>query len=222
MDPNRLKQFHKTKEIYDSFPQKKEIIIPTRHAQEIEDYLTDNDLIKDVRLIPYRHDDGFNPSKAFNIGVRSAEYDNIIITSPEVMPLTNVLEQLSELLDQNVVCQVWDQNENGERGASLVSTKFRNDTPGFYFLAMFRKEDLQTINGWDEEFMKGYAFEDNDFGSRWNRASLPFIIRDDIQAIHQYHPRGETIVGGWHINNDHYEQNNVNGVIRPKNGLMIQ
>lgn len=219
MDTNRLKQFTNTKRAYDKMPQKKEFIIPTRSYDKLKEYLTDNDLIKDVRLIPYTVKKGFNPSKAFNIGVREAKYDQIIITSPEVLPKTDVLGQLEELIGANVVCQVWDEDEKNQVVTSLVNESFRSETPAMYFLAMFNRKDIEAINGWDEEFMKGYAYEDNDFGERWKRAHLPWMVRDDIQGVHQYHPRGETIRGGMGINFEQYHRNNDNNITFCANGL---
>ena len=67
--------------------------------------------------------------------------------------------------------------------------------------------------------MKGYAFEDDDFGARWARAKIPFVMRDDIQGVHQYHPRGETIAGGKEINRQKFKENNAAGVIKCANGL---
>ncbi len=220
MDTNRLEQFHQTKLAYDEMTQAKEFIIPTRSYKEVKSYLTTHKLMKDVRLTPYEHETGFNPSMALNLGVRKAKYDNIIITSPEVKPTSDVLEQLSKCLDQNVVCQVFDQDQKGNL-ATLVSEGYRSENPGMYFLAMFKKKDIEAINGWDEEFMKGYAYEDNDFGERWKRAGLTFVMRDDITATHQYHPRSETIYGGMARNAQQFHDNTDAGVTRCENGLIM-
>lgn len=218
MDTNRLPQFKVTKQLYDDMPFKMEFVIPTREKEAVEQFLKDNGLERNVRLIPYTVEVGFNPSKAFNIGVAKSKYDNIIITSPEVKPSTDVLEQLSHLLDKNVICSVDDQDEHGNL-SNLVSSTFRSESPYMYFLAMFKKEDIETINGWDEEFMRGYAYEDNDFGDRWVRAGLPFEVHDEIRAVHQYHPRGETIRGGMAINMQTYHNNTDKGIIKCLNGL---
>lgn len=220
LDSNRLEQFANTKRIYDDMPQKKEFIIPTREEFPVTRYLDDHKLMKDVRIIPYHVEKGFNCSRALNIGVRNAKYDNIIITSPEVKPMTDVLAQFEPLAGTNVVCWVDDEDKEGKR-TPLVYKGFRSDNPGMYFLAMFNKADIELINGWDEEFMKGYAYEDNDFGERWVRAGLPFEIREDIKAIHQYHPREETIPNGFNINARHFYENTENNVIKPKNGLHL-
>lgn len=218
MDPNRLTQFANTKRAYDKMPQNKEFLIPTRNGTKIQEYLEEHDLAKNVRILPYKHERGFNPSMAFNIGVRAAKYDYIIITSPEVMPISNVLEQFKQSLGHNIICSVDDEDENGSR-VPLVGNGYRDETPAMYFLALFNKSDIEQINGWDEDFMRGYAYEDNDFGARWVRAGLPFVFREDIKAVHQFHPRSETIRGGASINFTHYNENNDNGVTYCTNGL---
>jgi hypothetical protein len=218
MDTNRLEQFKETKRAYDEMPQKKEFIIPTRSEFQIARFLDEHKLMKDVRIISYGVEAGFNCSKALNIGVREAKYDSIVITSPEVKPLTDVLHQFSESLDKNIICEVSDQDIDGNL-TILVGNGYRDDTPAMYFLAKFNKADVEKINGWDEEFMKGYAYEDNDFGARWNRAGLPFELHMEIKAVHQYHPRGETIPDGLTINERQFQKNNADGVVYCKNGL---
>ena len=220
LDPNRLDQFKVTKQAYDVMQQTKEFIIPTRNEPFIRNFLEKHDLMKDVIIIPYRVEAGFNCSKALNLGTRTAKYDSLIITSPEVMPITLVLEQLEQLIGQNVLCKVVDEDEQGNISRSLVRRRYRDKSPAFYFLAMFNKADVEKINGWDEDFMLGYAFEDTDFGERWNRAGLPFIVRDDIQGRHQYHPRTETVPGGLAVNRQKFEENNAAGVVKCTNGLV--
>lgn len=220
IDSNRFEQFKNTKRVYDAMPQKKEFILPTRSEEELRVYLTKHNLQTDVRIVPYTTEVGFNASRALNIGVRHAGYSSVIITSPEVLPQTPVLAQLEPLAGSNVVCQVFDEDVHGRRTWSLVNSRYRNQGPGMYFLAMFNRVDIEKINGWDEEFMKGYAFEDCDFGARWVRSGIPFVIRDDIRGVHQYHPRAETIPGGWRINKRRYYENNRLGITRCANGLV--
>lgn len=219
LDTNRLQQFMVTKRVYDTMRFKKEFIIPTRSATEVRKFLKRERLMRDVRLFSYTLSEGFNVSRALNIGVRNAKYEQIIITSPEVVPTTRVLEQLEPLIGRNVVCQVFDEDIEGDRSFSLVNNHYRNINPAYYFLAMYNKKDIEAINGWDEEFIKGYAYEDDDFGARWNRAGLPFEIHEEIQAVHQYHPRSETIPSGAQINQTHLNDNNASGIIKCANGL---
>ena len=219
LDDNRLEQFKNTKRVYDAMPQKKEFIISTRSEPKLREYFKRHHLGKDVRIFPYTLEAGFNCSRALNIGVRNAKYDSVIITCPEVKPITPVLEQLEKVLGTNVVCQVWDEKENGNSDWSMVNTHYRCKDPAMYFLAMFNKSDIEKINGWDEDFLAGYAFEDKDFGERWVRAKIPFEVRDDIQALHQYHERGETTPSGLEINRQKFIENHAKRITRCTNGF---
>lgn len=223
MDADRFNLFANTKRVYDCMPRHKEFIILTRQIEQVSTYLTSHHLMRDVRLISYWYDNGFNPAHAFNLGVKLARYQTIIITCPEVRPMPDVLDKLSYRIGRNVVCQVWNLDPDGIPMMSLVNSQYRSSTPGFYFLAMFNKSDIQTINGWDERFMQGHSHEDEDFGNRWVRAGLPFEIADDIQADHQYHGlSGELVEGANEINMNLLEENNINGVTRCKNGLVYE
>lgn len=220
MDLDRFELFKETKTVYDTMTQEKEFIIVTRHYNEVKTYLTDNNLMKDVFIVPYELDVGFNCSKALNIGVRNAKYKQVIITCPEVRPEPDVLDKLEKLKGKNVLCHVFDMNEGGNIASDLINTGYRGETPAMYFLAMFNKKDIEKINGWDEIFLGGYAWEDSDFGDRWVRAEIPFSVEDDIIAYHEYHPREETTPGGYQRNGDLYNKNCADKVIRCKDGLI--
>jgi len=220
LDLGRFEQFSRVKQWYDAQSHLKEFVISTRFPAQVGKYLEEQGLVKDVRLIPYKHEVGFNPSKALNLGVKKAKNNTVIITSPEVLPLTPVLDQFYTLKGKNVIAQVFDQNEDGSTGISLVNRNFRGDTPAMYFLAMFNKPDIYKVNGWDEAFMDGYAYEDNDFGDRWVAAGLPFEMREEIQGLHLWHPRAETIEGGSGRNYNLYMDNKAAGVIKPVNGIV--
>lgn len=220
MDTNRLDLWRISMKKYFEFgiPNGTEFIIPTRSTEVIQE--VSNSLWKDYcKVVFYSYEPGYNPSYALNLGTKNSKNINIIITSPEVYPVTNVLEQLKDYNGKNIVCQVFDEGSPGVRSISLVNTSFRYFDPGMYFLAQFNKDDLYKINGWDNEFMKGYAWEDCDFGRRWNRARLNFEIKDDIIAQHQYHTRPETIPGGYEINRKKFEENNSRGVTYCENGI---
>lgn len=210
-EQDRLDLLSSTLEKYKKLgiPKNTEFLIPSRTIMAYPD----------CKVILYEHKGkDFNPSRALNIGVLYAKNDNIIITSPEVIPKTNVLKQLKEEIGNNIICQVFDTNDQGKITISLVNSKFRSGTPCMYFLALFNKKDIETINGWDENFMTGYAWEDDDFGRRFVRAGLQFKVRDDIQAIHQFHPRKD-MGSGWNNNKALLDKNDAEQIIKPKNGL---
>jgi hypothetical protein len=195
-----------------------EFIIPTRTIIDIKEIIEDESF--SIQLIKYENGGPyFNPARALNLGVQNSKYSNIIITCPEVCPWSNVLQQFSVLPEGAYVAQVFDINIDGVITLSLVNKRYRFQHPGFYFLAMYKKEDIIKINGWDEDFLLGKAYDDSDFGERWVRAGIPFEVREDIQANHMYHLR-ESTLDSEQINLNKINYNRKNNVIRPKNGLI--
>lgn len=173
-----------------------------------------------LKFVRYEwHGDNWNPALALNVGVINASYYNILITCPEVRPETHVLEQLSALPRGNYVCQVFDLRQDGSIDHSLVNSGYRWQTPGFYFAAMFQAEDVAAINGWDMDLMRGFAFDDDDFGARFVRAGLTHEMRDEIQCSHQWHPRGHCGGVAFERNRRVFTQNNENGVTACARGM---
>lgn len=195
-----------------------ELVVPTRTLAQ-SDALGELQLRH--RLVPYCYDAPyFNPAMALNLGVRTARYDTILVQSPEVMPVTDVLAQFSSLPEGNYIAQVWDLDPRGKRLGKLAVPRFIHYLAGAYFLAWFRKVDLYAINGWDEDFMGGYCFEDNDFGRRWHTAGIPVDLREEIVAEHQWHPRSSGVSPGWKRNCRLYYRKRERGQSRCRNGLV--
>ena len=67
-----------------------------------------------------------------------------------------------------------------------------------HFLNMFWRVDLLEARGFEEEFMRGWAYEDSEFVLRWERLGYSFTFSEEqIAAFHQPHPRVEALnVGG--------------------------
>lgn len=175
--------------------------------------------IPNTRLIKYEYfGEYFNPSKAFNIGIREALYENVLIISPEVKPVTDIIGKFSTLERGNYVCSALDQQEDGKISV-LVNSQYRSETPAMYFTALFKKEDILDINGWDENFCSGIAWEDDDFGARFVGAGKKFEILEDCKVLHMWHPRNYMNVG-WDINRIVFEINRTRNIIRCPNGII--
>jgi hypothetical protein len=218
VDENRLQLLYKTLDAYRKLlPWNTEFLIVTRT-------LTRNDFVQyagilDIAVINYEwNEPTFSQTMALNLGIKHSKYDSIVVTSPEVMPITNVTQQLYELCGKNVVCQVFDTNEVGDMYMALVNSQFRSEHPGMHFLAMYNKCDLQFINGWDEDFMMGQAYDDDDFGWRFKAANLPYEFHDEICAQHLYHPRNP-INELWLKDRERMLLHRANNIIQVKNGL---
>lgn len=214
-DIDRLDQFKKTYRAYldRGMPLGLdwEFILVTRTIDSVD--------LPGVRVVKYVHEGPyFNASKAFNIGVVEAKYSTVAVTSPEVVPVTDVINQWFSKPEGNYICTAFDQDEHGVL-TELVKPGKMDHIPSMYFLGIFRKEDILKINGWDEDFMAGFSWEDVDFGERFHRANLQFQVAGDMQVLHQYHPRNYHNPG-WEINAAVLKNNIKNYAIRCINGII--
>jgi hypothetical protein len=187
-----------------------ELIIVSRTLEPME--------LGNIKIINYSHEgEYFNPAKALNLGVKEAKSEQIYISCPEIEIYDGEIFEYDG--KANMIFEVFDQNENGSRGMSLVNSNYRCGSPMMYFLAKFIKEDILDINGWDEDFMNGYAYEDNDFGERFNRAGKKFMVIDGVNAVHRWHARGSLGTAGAKLNQAKYMENNRKGVTYCENGI---
>lgn len=150
--------------------------------------------------------DGQNPAYAQNVGVKHADGDILVLTSPEVINARTNVSEMSTLPQNTfwlgrVVEEKWEMLENGNYEYNYISnvkcipgrimadcTK-DNWASWKYFLGVIHKEDYQKIGGMDEEFMKGIAWEDRDFADRVKEAGIVSEFNDKIAGIHLWHPR---------------------------------
>jgi len=145
-----------------------------------------------IRVIHYTLEDSFfNMSVPLNLGLRASKFNNIIVTSPEVIPITSVFKQLYKLERGNYICQVLDQKENKDIVRSLIHTGYRADNPGYCFFASYKKEDLMAIGGWDESFRNCQGYEDRDFGERLIKSGAEYKVLNDVILLHRWHERIE-------------------------------
>lgn len=56
------------------------------------------------------------------------------------------------------------------------------------FFMAFRKTDHETVNGFDEEYARGYSGEDSDYTSRLKLSGVEHVWNDRCTVLHQWHP----------------------------------
>lgn len=193
-----------------------EVLIISRTIKKLKDPCFPSN----TRLIHYVSNKQWaNPCRALNIGTAKSSYDNIIITSPEVYPKEDIISKIKNLNRNNYLFQVFKELPNGSIHRPTLNLKKDPLTPELYFLAMFKKEDIIAINGWDDRFVDGYACEDTDFGNRFTRAGLKFEPRRDIHAFHAYHNKPNTGKERYRPNLAILKENDKNKIIKPKLGI---
>ena len=63
---------------------------------------------------------------------------------------------------------------------------------------------IRAIRGYDENFMRGHWYDDDDFFYRVWSLGIPFVFTDDIYGLHLHHERGELNEDSIRRNLDYY------------------
>ena len=111
----------------------------------------------------YRIDGNGNPAYAFNLGLASASRDNVVLMSSDVIVTKRAVDRMQKLtsLEHAWTPQVFDL----ELGFSQEYCGPKRFFPMPWFLAAPRQACLD-CGGWDERYLSGLCFEDNDFVGR--------------------------------------------------------
>ena len=130
----------------------------------LEPYLK-NHHARMVRLEPYAcysiHDNYNNPAKAFNHAALEAQGERVIILSSDVIVPPRVLAKALKFApDETIFCpMVIDLATGGEYCGP------NRTFPMPWFLSTSKKK-IEEAGGWDENYLLGMCFEDNDFVAR--------------------------------------------------------
>lgn len=148
--------------------------------------------------------DGYgNPAHAFNMGLEQATGDCLVVMSSDVVVTPNAVKSLERFWTPETLWtpKVIDMDSFKEYCGPT------RPFPMPWMLAMPTKI-AQEIGGWDESFLMGFCFEDNDFVGRI--ALRLGVIRCDWDAVvyHQSHVQpaydvtSEEVLAANHRNRD--------------------
>ena len=125
-----------------------------------------------------------NPSRAFNVGLEIATRERLVVMSSDVEITPGVVKSMDRFWTPEVMYtpRVIDMDSGSEYcGEARIF-------PAPWFLAM-PTAIAQKVGGWDEQFLRGLCYEDNDF---LGRVCLYLgLIKCDWKPIayHQSHPQ---------------------------------
>jgi len=148
-----------------------------------------------------RTDESWNPAPAFNQGAKVARGQYLVISNPECVHKTNILEGLDHAFTQDpdcyVVCACLSVQEFN------LSPKEVQTKPGVwfqhsvhrnilcYFCSVISRENYGQIEGFDEGYNRGMCFDDDDFRNTVVAAGIPIIARDDLIVVHLNHNKSK-------------------------------
>lgn len=144
-----------------------------------------------------------DPSPHFNMAAKSAAGEYLVITNPECLHITNILEQLDNMIKvfprHYIICAC--QSDTGWYQHSV----HRNTK--LHWCSIIHRDHYALVNGFDEAFSKGVAFQDNDFLTQIQTHNIPIITSDNLIVYHQAHaeePYVKTRLQKWHKNHNLY------------------
>jgi GT2 family glycosyltransferase len=180
----------------------------------LEEYLDEFSFLRLIRLEP-ENKWYANPCIPFNIGIRAAQGEIIVLQNPECLHVHDVLTYLSENVNDTNYISVSTYALNEEITNKLPNLISENNfidyfgllpqqatggspTLGWYNHSRFRPEHLhfcsaltrkniEELGGFDERYAYGISYDDNEFIERIRRKGLKMIIADNVSVIHQWH-----------------------------------
>jgi len=182
----------------------------------IEDFVEEFPFLKVVRVEP--EDKWYiNCCIPFNMAIREAMGDIIVLQNPECLHANDVLTYLSENVNESNYISVSTyglDSKHVSQGVlgyglktdslsdllkSLPQVPYRgNRAMGWYNHSKFRpeawhfcsamtRENMAKLNGFDERYATGVACDDSEFIIRIKKLGLKVVITEDVSVIHQYH-----------------------------------
>jgi GT2 family glycosyltransferase len=156
-----------------------------------------------------------NPCIPFNIGIRAAIGDIIVLQNPECLYVHDVLTYINENIDDTkyltISTYALDENTTNsllKYSDDSILLRFFKTLPQqpvnekfsigwynhskyrpayFHFCSAITKKNMDLLNGFDERYANGIACDDDEFVIRIGRLGLNKIICDEVSVIHQYH-----------------------------------
>jgi GT2 family glycosyltransferase len=170
-----------------------------------------------IRYIYNHNPDWSICSMARNIGIKNTDCEIIITTEPEILFVTDVVKQMLEAHEQipgkvisagtiyhmgqnATLAPGMIEDPNNQLKHEAVNESAHNTNPtnshGYVkvkgwvapFTALYRREWLMELNGWDESFIQ-WGFDDTDLLTRLSFNGIGQDINHNIEAVHQWHEK---------------------------------
>lgn len=155
----------------------------------------------DVTIIRIENKKWYNPVSVFNTGFLNAikmqdrHPDIIIIQNAECFHVGDILTYAKRVTDETYIAfGAYSLNQHEDvKGYVLMNDRWYNhpqfNPTGYHFCSAITTKNLIKINGFDERFSQGIAYDDNyllhqikSLGLKIELTSLPYVL-------HQWHPK---------------------------------
>lgn len=156
--------------------------------------LVDRAKLPRIRVRFFGQKDWHNPAPLYNYAAVEAFGSILLLTSPEVRHLSDVLTGLDWEYpggegNHYVVCAC-----RAHSGAKRQWFQHSVHRPAdYHFCSAISAQLYRSLGGMDERFSMGCGYEDDEWRDRVRRAGVRIVRRDDLVTEHQAH--GKPLVG---------------------------
>lgn len=140
--------------------------------------------------------------QAKNVGIKSTDADVLLFSEPEMYFRTDAVAQMLSVHSED---QEW-----GTKRLVNAGTVHHEQAPGLvcgccgerfhqtknwqaFWLALFRREWLVDVGGWDEHFPTSWGVDDVDAGTRLRIYGVGQYNALDVEVEHQWHPPRQNV-----------------------------
>lgn len=167
--------------------------------------------------IKTNYENCWNPASLFCDASKVAKGKYFIITNPEVVHKSNILNALDKEFEKDENIYIICSCENIENYKSFYEykhltwyqhSKHRNRM--LHFCTAISKENYFKIGGFDKRYRYGAGVDDVDFIEKVKKSNLKIIVRDDLETLHLDHGLAQDIIPDydklWKINKDLFKE----------------
>jgi len=182
--------------------------------ERIEDLKVDFPFLKVIR-IETKNKWYVNPCVPFNIGIKKAIGDIIVLQNPECIHVHDVLKYMAKTVndknyitlsaysvDEMITKHIPDLVNVGNLLTyfKLLPQQYVTNYVGWYnhsvyapthfhFCAGITKKNMDILKGFDESYADGLGYDDAEFVYRIKKLGLKMRINNKVSVIHQWHPK---------------------------------
>jgi len=174
--------------------------------QRVEDMVNEFPFLKVVRIEPENKWYSPNSCVPYNEGIRVTKGEIIILQNAECLHVHDILSYMAENVNEtnyiSISAYAAYQDSTLQIPSLVDSPNFPNlfhtlhgtwynhskyRRTWFHFCSGISRENMRKMNGFDERYATGLAYEDNDFLHRVKVLGLKISLVDHLSVIHQYH-----------------------------------
>lgn len=127
-----------------------------------------------------------NPARAFNKALMLAEGETVVAMSSDVMVPPRTMARMKKIKTSEMLWTPFVEDTHGEQPLLGHYCGPKRLFPMPWFLAMSREHVLE-VGGWDETYLNGVNYEDNDFVGRVALRTGGFMGDWAYKVFHQGH-----------------------------------